>query len=398
MPVALAPLQGTEPPAVVQLAEPARLDASKLVVKLATELKPIPCTSQLRFAHTMTDHLLVVSYDPIGGWSAPEIRPYGPLPFDPASSCLQYATTAFEGMKKAYIGPDGEARLFRPEKNMARLARSAVRVALPRFDIDELLKLIRAFVKVENRWIPTQRGHSLYIRPMIVGTRASMGLSPSNSALLWVMCAPSGPFFPGGMRPLSLLAVSEATRAWPGGTGEHKVAGNYGPTLAPQEMALSRGYDQTLWLFNGKITEAGVMNFFVALRRDDGDVDLLTPPLDGTILPGVTRESILALAAAHPARIILPDLPPSLHLHASERVLTMSELQAWQADGRILEIFSVGTAVIVAPIGRIGYEGKDIELPTFESGLGPIGRALYRRITDIQDGRYEWEGWSVVCE
>ncbi|KAI0360908.1 branched-chain amino acid aminotransferase II [Trametes cingulata] len=345
----------------------------------------------------MTDHLLVASYDPVNGWSAPEIRPYGPFVLDPTSSCLQYGTTAFEGMK-AYMGPDGEARLFRPEKNMARLARSAARLALPRFDTEELLKLIKAFVKVEHRWIPAQRGQSLYIRPMIVGTRATMGLAPSDSALLWVMCAPSGSFFRDATRPLSLLAVGEATRAWPGGTGEHKIAGNYGPTLGPQQAAHRRGYDQTLWLFEGKITEAGVMNFFIALKRDDGGVDLCTPPLDGTILPGVTRESILALAAAHPSRTTLPDLPPSLHLHPSERVLTMSELQAWQVDGRILEVFSVGTAVIVAPIGRIGYEGKEIELPTFEGGLGPIGRALYRRITDIQDGRFEWEGWSVVCE
>ncbi|KAI0644508.1 branched-chain amino acid aminotransferase II [Trametes meyenii] len=376
---------------------PVDLDASKLIITLAEQLKPVPPASELRFGQYMTDHILVASYDPVKGWSAPEIKPYGPFTLDPASSCFQYATSAFEGMK-AYMGPDGEPRLFRPEKNAARFARSAGRVWLPKFNPDEFLKLLKALVMVEKRWVPTERGHSLYLRPMIVGTRASMGLSLSDSALLWVMCAPTGPYPSAPVRPLSLLA-GDGVRAWPGGTGEHKISINYGPALGPHQVALDRGYDQTLWLFGDKITEAGVMNLFVALRRDDGGVDLLTPPLDGTILPGVTRDSILALAAAHPSRITLPGLSPSLQIHPAERVLTMPELETWLAQGRVLEVFAVGTAVIVVPIGRIGYMGKDIMLPAYEGarGLGPVGKALYERITDIQDGLFEWEGWSVSC-
>ncbi|KAI0766835.1 branched-chain amino acid aminotransferase II [Trametes elegans] len=381
-------------PAIVQ---PADLDASKLTTTLASVLKPVPLGSELQFGHNMTDHILFVSYDPVQGWSAPEIRPYGPIAFDPASSCFQLATSAFEGMK-AYMGPDGEVRLFRPERNLARLARSAARVALPPFNPDELLKLIKALVLLEKRWIPTERGHSLYIRPMIVGTRATMGVVASDSAFLWVMCAPTGPYFRGGVRPLSLLAIGETVRAWPGGTGEHKIAVNYGPTLKPQQAALDGGYDQTLWLFGDRITEAGVMNFFMALKRDDGGIDLYTPPLDGTILRGITRESILALAAAHPDRTILPGLASSVRIHPAERVLTMPELEGWLAEGRILEIFTVGTAVIVAPVGRIGYEGRQLYLPSYDGRLGPIGGALHTRITDIQDGRYEWEDWSVKCE
>ncbi|EIW62839.1 D-aminoacid aminotransferase-like PLP-dependent enzyme [Trametes versicolor FP-101664 SS1] len=201
-----------------------------------------------------------------------------------------------------------------------------------------------------------------------------------------------------GVRPLSLLALRDNIRAWPGGTGEYKIAGNYGPVLGPHQDAQEKGYDQTLWLLGEKITEAGVMNIFVVLRRDDGGVGLFTPPLDGTILAGVTRESVLDLAGAHSSRTTLPDLPHTMRLHPAEREFTISELQQWLVEGRLLEIFAVGTAVIVVPITRIGYEGEEMILPSFEGGLGPVGRALHTRITDIQDGRVEWDGWSVVCD
>lgn len=247
-----------------------------------------------------------------------------------------------------------------------------------------------------------------------------MGLSVSDSAMLWVMCAPTGPYMSNGVRPLSLLALRDNIRAWPGGTGEYKIAGNYGPVLRPHQDAQEKGYDQTLWLLGEKITEAGVMNIFVVLRRDDdgelilssqqrrsptptychqfSGVDLFTPPLDGTILAGVTRESVLDLAGAHSSRTTLPDLPPTMPLHPAEREFTISELRQWLVQGRLLEVFAVGTAVIVVPIARIGYEGEEIILPSFEGGLGPVGRALHTRIMNIQDGRVEWDGWSVVCD
>ncbi|KAI0829948.1 D-aminoacid aminotransferase-like PLP-dependent enzyme [Trametes gibbosa] len=201
-----------------------------------------------------------------------------------------------------------------------------------------------------------------------------------------------------GSRPISLRTVPDAIRAWPGGTGEYKIAGNYGPVLGPHKLAQEHGYDQTLWLLGDTITEAGVMNFFLALKRNDGNIDLCTPPLDGTILPGVTRESVLDLATAHPSSTVLPGLSPSLHLHPIEHVLTMPDLQMWLSEDRVLEVFAVGTAVIVVPIGRIGYQGEDIILPSFEGGLGPVGRALHTRLTDIQDGRFDWENWSVMCD
>ncbi|KAI0737617.1 branched-chain amino acid aminotransferase II [Daedaleopsis nitida] len=372
--------------------------ASKTIVTLAKELKPVTTLAELAsggLGKTIIDHMILASYDPVEGWSAPEIRPYGPLTLMPASTCFQYATSALEGMK-AYMGPDGVPRLFRADMNMARFARSAKRVALPGFDQTELLKLIKRLVMIDKRWVPAARGHSLYIRPMIVGTRSTMNLSTSDSALLWVMCAPCGPYF-ASARPLSLYAAADAVRAWPGGTGEHKIAGNYGPTLPHHVEAQAAGYDMNLWMLGDKITEAGVMNFFVVLKRDDGDLDLFTPLLDGTILPGITRDSMLALAAAHPSRMVLPGLSEKMHIHTAERTITMPELEAWLAEGRVVEVFAVGTAVILAPIGRIAWSGKEIVLPTFEQGRGPVGKALYERITDIQDGLFPWEDWSVPC-
>ncbi|CAL1696843.1 unnamed protein product [Somion occarium] len=370
-----------------------------LKVNLSETLKEIPPPETLTFGQTMTDHMLISTFHPSTGWSDPEIKSYGPLSLDPASSCFQYSTNVFEGMK-AYIGPDGKPRLFRPTLNMARMTRSAGRVALPPFDTDELLKLIKKLVQLESRWIPRTKGYSLYVRPTIIGSRATLSVGPSDHAILYVICSPTGPYFRTGHKPVSLLAVDEHVRSWPGGTGGYKLALNYAPTLMPQQLAAKLGYDQCLWLLgeDKRVTEVGAMNFFVVVKRDDGDLDVITPPLDGTILPGVTRDSTLALVAAHPSRTVLPNLPASTKLYAREHQLTMHELAELAQQDRLLEAFGVGTAAVVAGVGRIGFQGKDINLPPHESGLGPIGRALYDRIVDIQEGKFEWEGWSVVCD
>ncbi|KAI0920452.1 hypothetical protein AcV5_010181 [Taiwanofungus camphoratus] len=351
----------------------------------------------LRFDQVMTDHMLIATYHPSTGWSAPEIKPYGPLSLDPASSCFQYSTSVFEGMK-AYVGPDGKPRLFRPNLNMARMKRSTDRIALPPFDTDVLLALIKRLIAIEARWIPALKGHSLYIRPTIIGTRPNFGVGASDHAVLYVILSPTGPYFRTGTRPISLLAVNETVRAWPGGTGGYKLALNYAPTFKPQQYAEAQGYNQVLWLLGEKVTEAGAMNFFVVLKRDDGDWDLVTAPLDGTILPGITRDSCIALATAHPSRAVLTGLPATLRLHPQERTFTVPELFAWHAEGRLLEAFACGTAAIVAGVGRIGYQGKDITLPEHEGGRGPVANAMHERIVDIQEGNVDWEGWSVVCE
>ncbi|KAI0344018.1 branched-chain amino acid aminotransferase II [Trametopsis cervina] len=376
---------------------PAPLDASKTKMTLATSLKSVPPAEDLVFGQLTTDHMAIVSYDPINGWSDPEIKPYGPLTLDPLSSCFQYSTNLFEGMK-AYMGADGKSRLFRPDMNMARMDRSRERVALPPMDTNEVLAIIRRLVALEERWIPRVTGHSLYIRPTLIGTRASLGVGPSDSAILYVVCSPTGPYFRVS-RMLSLKAVGEHVRSWPGGTGGYKLAINYAPTFAPQRTANKEGYDQILWLLDDKITEAGAMNFFAVFKRDDGGLDIITPPTDGTILPGVTRDSCIALAKAHGYELVLPGLATDVKLHVHERAITVTEIAAAYEAGKLLEIFVVGTAVTVASVDRIGTEGKkDIHLQQHEGCLGPVARGLYQKITDIQEGRDQYRDWSVLCE
>ncbi|KIJ58938.1 hypothetical protein HYDPIDRAFT_32176 [Hydnomerulius pinastri MD-312] len=371
------------------------LDVSKLTVTLTESPKALSAPETLRFGATFTDHMAVATFDPSTGWSDPVIKPYGPLSLDPASSCLQYSSNCFEGMK-AYLGPDGKARLFRPELNMRRLERSAERLALPPFDSNAILELIKRLVQVEKRWIPSLQGYSLYIRPTIIGTRPALGVTASDHAMLYVLTSPCGPYFPQGLRAVSLLAISDNVRAWPGGTGGHKVSGNYSPGFLPQRIAGKQGYDQVLWLFGEekRVTEAGAMNFFVVVKRDDGNGhDFITAPLDGTILPGVTRASCLALTR-DPAFLEAA----SLNLHPIERAYTIHDLVQWSAQGKLVEALCIGTAAIVASVNKIGYEGKNITLPEYEAGLGPVGMALRQKILGIQEGRDEYERWSVVCE
>jgi branched-chain amino acid aminotransferase len=370
---------------------PAALDASKLNITLAKTLKPLQPIETLRFGQTFSDHMIVATYDPEIGWSAPEVKPHGPITLDPACSCFQYGGNVFEGMK-AYLGPDGKARLFRPDMNMRRLERSCARLALPPIDGDVVLELVKHLVNLERRWIPKESGYSLYLRPTVIATRPGLGVIASDHAMLYILASPTGPYYE-VLRPISLLAVSENVRAWPGGTGGHKVAGNYSPGFLPQRSAAEKGYEQILWLFGDdrRITEAGAMNFFVVVKRDDGDgVDLITAPLDGTILPGVTRASCLALASD-------PEFQKesSLCLHPKEVVYTMNDLAKWSSEGKLLEALVIGTAVIVGPCNRIGYDGKDIIIPG--AGMGPVGAALRKKILDIQEGRTEWKGWGVVC-
>jgi len=345
----------------------------------------------------MTDHMLFVEYTPEKGWSSPEIKPYGPLSVDPSASCFQYCTNVFEGMK-AYLGPDGNPRLFRPDLNMARMQSSLERVALPPFSPDALLVLIKKLVQVDRRWIPNAPGCSLYIRPTIIGTRPGFGVVASSThAMLYVLLSPTGRFFkvPKG---ISLLSVNEHVRAWPGGTGGHKLGLNYAPGFAPQRTAFEKGYQQILWLLDEIVMEAGAMNIFAVFKRPDGALDVVTPSLDGTILPGVTRASTLELLAAHGTETSLPHLSNKLRLHAVERTIRMPELVAAQAAGTLLEVFCVGTAAVVTAVARIGWQGKDIDLPEYSGNYtGPVAHALHERIVDIQEGKVEWKGWSVLC-
>ncbi|KDR66556.1 hypothetical protein GALMADRAFT_130755 [Galerina marginata CBS 339.88] len=408
------------------VAKLAELDATKLILKLTSNPKfPPKDLNSREFGEVKTDHMLIAKYDPALGWSAPEVVPYGPLNLDPASSCLHYSTTVFEGMR-AYRGPDGEPLLFRPAENARRLLRSAERAALPSFNSGEFLKLLKQLIVVESQWIPSEPGQSLYIRPTMIGTRSTLGLQASDRAMLFVILAPTGASgaFPGSAlskslsrarsesvsKPLmgktvSIIAQGSAVRAWPGGAGNHKLGANYAPTLLPQLKAAREGWDQILWLNGETVTEAGSMNLFVVVKKEveTQDMDVITPPLDGTVLPGITRDSCLALLHAHSSSsLALPTIPRAQRLHVQERPFTMTELFAWANQGKLVEVFGVGTAVNVAPIGKIGWDltgGKGGSVKVIETGeVRNVGMALAERLTEIRSGRGQWDGWSVRCD
>ncbi|KAF7371313.1 Branched-chain-amino-acid aminotransferase [Mycena sanguinolenta] len=416
----------------------APLDASRLKIQLAKTLKPIPAPGTYQFGDIHTDHMLIMAYHPLSGWSAPEIKPYGPIPIDPASNCLQYASNVFEGMK-AILDPQGKPRLFRPKDNMERLRQSAARMALPTFDPDALLTCISKLVAIESR---------LYIRPTMMGTKPSIKVGASDHAILYTIVTPVGPYFtptsasasapPTTGGAVSLLAVSDHVRSWPGGTGGFKLGLNYSPGFVPQKAAAALGYDQVLWLLNtgdGRklITEAGAMNFFAVVKRGDGGMTIVTPPLDGTILPGITRDSTLQLLRAYAqGSLALPPLPspPPAPVVIEERELALGELTEHAAAGTLLECFGTGTAVLVVGIERIGEVVVDAKLSTeaedvaavAESkenaanggktkgngtfditmtsgrGLGPMGRALWDKLLAIKEGREDFAGWAVLCE
>ena len=240
----------------------------------------------------------------------------------------------------------------------------------------------------------------LSLSKSFISLSLALGVKASDYAKIFVICSPTAPFSLTGPKHISILAIGEHVRSWPGGTGGHKLAANYAPTLLPQEMAIADGYDQCLWILGEEriVTEVGGMNFFIVVKREDGDLDAITPPLDGTILPGVTRDSALKLLAAHPEQSILPGLSPSQKVHPKEARITLTDIFRYADEGRLVEAFGIGTAPLILPINRIGFEGKDVHLPAYHTGTSPVADALYDRIFDIQTGQFDWEGWSVICE
>jgi branched-chain amino acid aminotransferase len=271
---------------------------------------------------------------------------------------------------KAYRCEDGTIRLFRPDMNMARMNRSAARIALPQFNGDALIELIKKMVVLDSKWIPGEPGYSLYIRkssftlcgsssnpvvgPTMIATQNSLGVGPSSKALLFVIASPVGPYYATGFKAISLQATTEYVRAAPGGTGGYKLGANYSPGVVPQVEAAKKGYAQNLWLHGPKheLTEVGTMNLFVVIENEKGETELLTPPLEDLILPGVTRDSVLSLARDHVAgKIQVPGLPESGFV-VSERKMTMPKLSELAKAGKVKEVFGAGTAAIVTSVDK----------------------------------------------
>ncbi|TVY28221.1 Branched-chain-amino-acid aminotransferase, cytosolic [Lachnellula hyalina] len=368
------------------------IDPSALTITKTTTPKELVPQNELVFGRTFTatsDHMLSLEWTAAEGWLPPRITPYQNLSLDPASCVFHYAFTAFEGMK-AYKDTKGQVRLFRPTKNMERLNKSVARIALPTFDGAAMIELISKFAALDERFISDQKGYSLYLRPTMIGTQRTLGVGPPGSALLYVIASPVGPYYPTGFKAISLEATNYAVRAWPGGVGDKKLGANYAPCIVPQMEAAKRGFHQNLWLFGEEeyVTEVGTMNLFVAMKnKETGQKELITAPLDGTILEGVTRDSILELARER--------LVPEGWL-VSERKYTMGDLDAAAKDGRLMEVFGAGTAAIVAPVRNISWKGKLVDC-----GLKPGEEAgeLTLKLKDWIEARQygdEEHDWSYV--
>ncbi|KAI9151816.1 branched-chain-amino-acid aminotransferase [Paramyrothecium foliicola] len=364
------------------------LDPKKLSITETTSPKALSKPEDLVFGRTFTDHMLIVEWNQENGWLEPQITPYQNLSLDPATCVFHYGFECFEGMK-AYKDKDGNVRLFRPDKNMARLNKSAARIALPTFEPSSFFELISKFVQLDSRFIPDKRGYSLYLRPTMIGTQKTLGIGPPGSALLYVIACPVGPYYPTGFKAVSLEATDYAVRAWPGGVGDKKLGANYAPCIVPQLQAASRGYQQNLWLFGEEeyVTEVGTMNMFVAMaNKETGQKELLTAPLDGTILEGVTRDSVLQLARER----LVPE-----GWKVVERKFTMKELAEASSEGRLLEAFGSGTAAIVSPVRTIAWKGQLVDCGIKEhEESGELALRMKQWMEDIQYGDVEHE-WSV---
>ncbi|XP_022653815.1 branched-chain-amino-acid aminotransferase, cytosolic-like isoform X2 [Varroa destructor] len=337
-----------------------------------------PETAGLQFGKHFADHMFESYWRRDSGWSQPKICPVHALQMHPAAKVLHYAQELFEGMK-AYRGHDGKIRLFRPELNVQRLLASAKRLGLPAFDPQEFLRCLVRLVDVDRDWVPTSPLSALYIRPTFFGVEPTLGVHRSSEAFLYVITGPVGGYYNTRSRGVSLLADPQYVRAWPGGTGDKKLGCNYAPTLAVQREAERLGLEQVLWLFGPEqqITEVGAMNVFVFLRNRDGEPELITPPLSGIILPGITRRSVLDLVRQWN------------EFKVTERTITIFELREALNEGRVLEMFGSGTAVLISPVERIVHRQnnrcEDLYIPTMQNEWQLHAR-ITRKLQDIQRG------------
>lgn len=363
--------------------------ASDLRVRLAapTQLQPKPEVDDLVFGKFFTDHMLkILWHRSLGGWQKPEITPMENLVIHPAAKVLHYAVELFEGMK-AYRGEDGRIRVFRPNMNMQRMNITAFRTGLPTFQASDLIQCMNRLISIDQEWVPHTYGASLYIRPTLIGIDPTLGVAASDSALLYAILCPVGDYFKADTDgAISLLADPRYTRAWPGGVGDRKMGSNYAPTIHVQREAASKGLQQVLWLYgeDHQLTEVGTMNIFMFRVNEKGEKELVTPPLDGLILPGITRDSILRLARQWNA------------FSVKEEKFTMTEILQLVKEERLLELFGCGTACVVSPVNRIQYMGEDIMIPTMKQH-NPIFQQLKTELTDIQYGRKS-HPWAVVID
>jgi branched-chain amino acid aminotransferase len=350
----------------------------KITTTLARQPKPKPDETKLGFGTKFTDHMYNMDYSPEKGWHNPRIEPYGPISMDPATMVLHYGQGVFEGLK-AYRTAAGRIQLFRPLDNFRRLNRSNEILCIPRFDENLALEALKELIKIEQDWVPRVPETSLYIRPTIFASDPFLGVRASHTYRFFIILSPVGAYYPEGFNPVKILVETEHVRAVPGGTGEAKTLGNYAASLLAGQKAHDAGFTQVLWLDGVErkyIEEVGSMNIFFVI---DGEV--LSPALQGSILPGITRDTVLQLARMWKLRV-------------SERRISIQEVLQASETGTLQEVFGSGTAAVISPVGQIKYGSRSITVG--DGNVGPLSKRLYTAITDIQYGRAEDpKGWVV---
>lgn len=340
--------------------------------------KEKPDENNLVFGTVFADYMFVMDYHEGEGWVNPEIKPYGEFLISPSAMVLHYGQEMFEGLK-AYKTPDGGVLLFRPDKNIERANNSNDRLCIPKLNPEDFLQALKEVVIANEDWIPSSEGTSLYIRPFVIAMDPFLGVRPSDWYRFMIICSPVGAYYKEGINPVKIFIEDEYVRAVKGGIGEAKTGGNYVASIKSQVKAHDGGYSQVLWLdgvHRKYIEEVGAMNIFFKI---DGVVT--TPMLNGSILPGVTRDSVLALCR-------------EWGIPTSERRISIEEIKEAYEAGKLEEVFGTGTAAVISPVGELLYEGLHMQINNGK--IGEISQKLYDTITGIQKGIIEGpEGWSV---
>jgi branched-chain amino acid aminotransferase len=350
----------------------------EIKVTRAEVLKEKPESSTLGFGKVFTDHMFVMDYSKEEGWHDARIVPYGNISISPASTTLHYGTEIFEGMK-AYRRPDGDIQLFRPLENARRMNRSADRLCLPQVPEEDFMEALLTLLKMEKDWVPSEPGTSLYIRPFLFGNDETLGVHAVNHATFIIILSPVGSYYKEGLNPVKIMIEDQDVRAVRGGTGEAKCGGNYAASNRAGDRAEKKGYSQVLWLDGVErkyIEEVGAMN---VMFKINGTV--VTPALTGSILPGITRKSIVEMLKKEGYKV-------------EERLLSVEELAKAMEDHTLEEAFGCGTAAVVSPIGELCY--KDHVYIINEGKIGELTQHLYDTLTNIQWGRSEdTYNWTV---
>lgn len=335
----------------------------------------------LGFGRIFTDHMFVMDYTEGKGWHDPRVVPFEKFSFSPAAMVFHYGQEMFEGLK-AYKGIDGQAYLFRPDMNAKRANKSNERLCIPYLPENDFVQAVNAVVSVDRDWIPTEPGTSLYIRPFIIATDEYLGVAPSKTYKFIIILSPSGAYYSSGLAPVGIWIEDDYVRAVRGGIGFAKTGGNYAASLAAQVKAHDSGYSQVLWLDGVErkyIEEVGAMNIFFKINGT-----VITPMLNGSILPGITRDSVIKLCK-------------SWSLTVEERKISVDELIEAQKTGALEEVFGTGTAAVISPVGKLRY--KDEIMTIGDGSIGELSQRLYDTVTGIQTGVLPDEfGWRYTVK